>query len=87
MSGIYGSLTDALGYDVRKTTGAELEGLVSAIAGGVWPEGLDKMRLTGGVEWKITKQQSLEAAYIWQDKASDDEASGSAISLSYKYSF
>lgn len=48
---------------------------------------LDKMRLTVGVEWKITKQQSLETAYIWQDKASDDEASGSAISLSYKYSF
>ena len=42
---LYGSLTDALGYDVRKTTGAELEGLVSAIAGGVWPEGLDSMRL------------------------------------------
>ena len=48
---------------------------------------LDKTRLTGGVEWKITKAQSLKMEYIWQDKADDDEAAGSVISLSYKYNF
>ena len=48
---------------------------------------LDKSRLTGGIEWKITKAQSLKMEYIWQDKADDDEAAGSAISLSYKFNF
>lgn len=48
---------------------------------------LEKTRLTGGVERSIGKNASVGLAYLWQNKAFDDEPAGSAINLSFSYAF
>ncbi len=49
---------------------------------------LDKMRLTAGVEWKITKQHRLDFAYVFNNGQDDDDAKDSHIlSIGYKFKF
>lgn len=47
--------------------------------------GFNNLWFFGGIDYNITKQQSISLNYIWQsrDFASDDVAFGSVISLSY----
>lgn len=48
---------------------------------------LEKTRLTGGIERSLGKNASVGLAYLWQNKAFDDEPAGSAINLSFSYAF
>lgn len=48
---------------------------------------LEKTRLTGGIERGLGKNASIGLAYLWQNKAFDDEPAGSAINLSFSYAF
>lgn len=49
---------------------------------------LDKMRLTIGAEWKITKQHRLDLAYVYDNGHDDDTNSDiHAISIGYKFKF
>lgn len=49
---------------------------------------LDKMRLTVGAEWKITKQHRLDVAYVYDNGADDDTNNDMhALSLGYKFKF
>lgn len=49
---------------------------------------LDKMRLTVGAEWKITKQHRLDLAYVYDNGQDDDTNSDiHAISVGYKFKF
>lgn len=46
---------------------------------------LDKTRLTAGVEFTFANRHNFKIAYLWQDRTDEDEPSGSAISINYKF--
>ena len=49
---------------------------------------LDKRRWTLGADWKITKQHTLTAAYVYTNGNDDDDENNlHAISIGYKYKF
>lgn len=50
-------------------------------------DGLEKMRWSVGAEWKINKKNQLDIYYLYQNKADDDEADGSAVCIGYKFKF
>ena len=49
---------------------------------------LDKKRLTAGVDWKLNKQHTITAAYVYTSgDDDDDEGNLHALSISYKFKF
>ena len=51
---------------------------------------IDKIRYTGGVDWKVNKKNTVGIEYMYQDMRADDgedDANSHVIALSYKYKF
>lgn len=51
---------------------------------------IDKIRYTGGVDWKVNKKNTVGLEYMYQDMRADDgedDANSHIIALSYKYKF
>lgn len=49
--------------------------------------GINKTRLSVGAEYSFDKRHDFKLAYIYQNKADDNESSGSIISLGYTFQF
>ena len=47
----------------------------------------NKTRLSAGVEFSLNKKNDFKLAYIYQNKADDNESNGSIISLGYTFQF
>lgn len=51
---------------------------------------VDKLRYTGGVDWKVNKKNIISLAYMYQDVRADDgedDRNSHIISVGYKYKF
>lgn len=59
--------------------------IFSRLDGGAWVT--NKTRLSAGVEFALSKKNEFKLAYIYQNKADDNESNGSIISIGYTFKF